>query len=70
MGHGHDPPTAASHPFYRRLNQLLREHGVDAFVETQCAGFYAETIGIVHKRRGFRYFSLNARHSVAEMEEI
>jgi hypothetical protein len=20
-------PTAASHPFYRRLNQLLREHG-------------------------------------------
>jgi len=31
-------PTAASHPFYRRLNQLLREHGFDAFVEAQCAG--------------------------------
>src|SRR5262245_36563178 len=38
-------PTAASHPFYRRLNQLLREHGSDDFVEAQCAGFYAETMG-------------------------
>src|SRR6516164_10217522 len=37
-------PTAASHPFYRRLNQLLREHGFDAFVEAQCAGFYAATM--------------------------
>jgi hypothetical protein len=24
-----DLPTAPSHPFYRRLNQLLREHGFD-----------------------------------------
>jgi transposase len=40
-----DLPTAASHPFYRRLNQVLREHGFDDFVETQCAGFYAETMG-------------------------
>jgi transposase len=38
-------PTAASHPFYRRLNQLLREQGFDDFVEAQCAGFYAETMG-------------------------
>src|SRR4029453_19007562 len=38
-------PTAASHPFYRRLNQLLREHGCEAFVEAQCAGFYAATMG-------------------------
>jgi hypothetical protein len=30
-------PTAASHPFYRRLNQLLREHGFDAFVEPRLA---------------------------------
>ena len=36
-------PTAVSHPFYRRLNQLLREHGFDDFVEAQCAGFYAES---------------------------
>ena len=28
-----DLPTAASHPFYRRLNQLLRAHGFDEFVE-------------------------------------
>ena len=40
-----DLPTAASHPFYRRSNQLLREHGFDDFVEAQCAGFHAETIG-------------------------
>jgi transposase len=38
-------PTAASHPFYRRLNQLLREQGFDDFVEAQCAGFYAQTMG-------------------------
>jgi len=30
-------PTTVSHPFYRRLNQLLREHGFDDFVEDQCA---------------------------------
>jgi hypothetical protein len=40
-----DLPTAASHPFYRRLNQLLRDHGFDDFVEARCAGFYAETMG-------------------------
>lgn len=40
-----DLPTAASHPFYRRLNDLLREHGFDDFVEAQCASFYAETMG-------------------------
>jgi transposase len=40
-----DLPTAASHPFYRRLNQLLRDHGFDAFAEAQCAPFYAETMG-------------------------
>src|SRR5881628_3349173 len=40
-----DLPTAVSHPFYRRLNQFLREHGFDDFVEAQCAGFYAEVMG-------------------------
>jgi transposase len=38
-------PTAASHPFYTRLNQLLREHGFDDFAENQCVTFYAETMG-------------------------
>ena len=40
-----DLPTAASHPFYLRLNQLLREHGFDDFAEARCASFYAETMG-------------------------
>ena len=38
-------PRSASHPFYRRLNELLREHGFDDVVEGQCARFYAETMG-------------------------
>jgi transposase len=38
-------PTALSHPFYRRLNELLRTQGFDDFAETQCAAFYAETMG-------------------------
>src|SRR5260221_786033 len=40
-----DFPTAASHPFYTRLNQLLRQHRFDDFAEAQCAPFYADTIG-------------------------
>jgi hypothetical protein len=35
-------PTAASHPFYTRLNQRLAEHYFDDFVEGQCQPFYAE----------------------------
>jgi transposase len=38
-------PTAASHPFYARLNELLREQGFDDFVEAACARFYATTLG-------------------------
>jgi hypothetical protein len=40
-----DLPTAASHPFYARLNQLLGEQEFDEFAETQCAEFYADTMG-------------------------
>jgi transposase len=40
-----DLPTAASHPFYRRVNQLLHDQGFDEFVEGQCASFYAEPMG-------------------------
>ena len=40
-----DFPTAASHPFYTRLNQQLREQGFDDFAEGQCASFYADTMG-------------------------
>ena len=38
-------PTAASHPFYARLNQRLAEHHFDDFVEGQCQPFYAEIMG-------------------------
>ena len=34
-----------AHPFYEQLNRLLEEHDFDEFVEQQCAGFYAETMG-------------------------
>jgi transposase len=40
-----DLPTTASHPFYARLNQLLRDHGFDDFAEAACARFYADTMG-------------------------
>jgi len=40
-----DLPTTAGHPFYARLNQLLRDHGFDDFAEAQCARFYADTMG-------------------------
>jgi len=34
---------APGHPFYRRLNQLLRKHGFDAHVASLCEKFYSET---------------------------
>jgi transposase len=38
-------PAPPGHPFYRKLNQLLAEHGFDAFVEGVCQKFYAEVMG-------------------------
>jgi transposase len=38
-------PVTGGHPFYQRLNQVLDAHQFDAFVEGQCATFYASTIG-------------------------
>jgi transposase len=40
-----DFPTAASHPFYTRLNQLLAGHHFDDFVVGQCQSFYSEIMG-------------------------
>jgi transposase len=40
-----DLPTSASHPFYARLDHLLREARFDDFAEAQCARFYAEKMG-------------------------
>src|SRR5476651_1701084 len=47
-----DLPTATSHPFYTRLNQLLREQGFVDFAEAQCATFYAETMARPAHRLG------------------
>jgi transposase len=33
------------HPFYERLNRILDKEGFDAYVEGECAKFYAERIG-------------------------
>jgi hypothetical protein len=59
-----DLPTAASHPFYTRLNQLLREHGFDDFAEAPCAAFYAATMG----RPGLAPGSCD-HHSATHMEQ-
>jgi len=43
-------PTAASHPFYRRLNELLREHGFDDFVERRMRQLLRGDVGrLAHK---------------------
>ena len=34
--------TPAGHPFYERLNRLLRKRGFDAFAESACESFYAK----------------------------
>jgi transposase len=40
-----DLPTAASHPFYARLNRLLANQGFDGFAETACQSFHADKQG-------------------------
>jgi len=40
-----DLQRGPGHPFYERLNEILGQHGFDAFVEGLCARFYAETMG-------------------------
>jgi hypothetical protein len=56
-----DFPTAASHPFYTRLNQLLAEHHFDDFVEGQCRPFYAEIIGRPSLSPGMYFRAAGAR---------
>jgi transposase len=36
---------APGHPFYRRLNALLAEHGFDSFAEELCRKFYHQELG-------------------------
>ena len=52
-----DLPRSAGHPFYERLNRVLDDASFDAFVEAQCAPFYADDIGRPSLAPG-RYFRL------------
>ncbi len=52
-----DLPKSAGHPFYERLNRVLDDAGFDAFVEAQCAKFYADGVGRPSLAPG-RYFRL------------
>ena len=52
-----DLPRTAGQPFYERLNRLLDESGFDAFVEEQCAKFYADGVGRPSLPPG-RYFRM------------
>jgi len=38
-------PKTSGHPFYKRLNGVLKAHGFDAFAEAECAQYYAEKMG-------------------------
>jgi transposase len=40
-----DMAVGSGHPFYVRLNEVLDGAGFDAFVEKQCARFYADKLG-------------------------
>ncbi len=52
--------TSASHPFYARLNQLLREHGFDDFAEAQCTPFYAERRSVADRAHSITHSPLAA----------
>lgn len=38
-------PSSPGHPFYRKLNELLREAEFDTFVEKLCTPYYADGLG-------------------------
>jgi len=38
-------PRSPGHPFYEKLNAVLDERGFDAFVESECAAYYADKVG-------------------------
>lgn len=53
----HTLPQSPGHPFYQALNRTLEAEAFDAFVEAECAPFYAETVGRPSLLPG-RYFRL------------
>jgi len=40
-----DLPKSSGHPFYQKLNEILKEHGFDTHAESKCAKFYAAKVG-------------------------
>ena len=38
-------PRSAGHPFYEKLNAILKKHGFDEMAETACMEFYARGVG-------------------------
>jgi transposase len=50
--------SAPSHPFYRRLNELLEGEKFDEFVESRCAKFYARKYGRPSLTPGIYFRSL------------
>lgn len=38
-------PRSGAHPFYDRVNEILRGEGFDGFVEERCRKFYADKVG-------------------------
>ena len=53
----HTLPKSPGHPFYQALNRALEAEGFDAFVEAECAPFYAAIVGRPSLLPG-RYFRL------------
>src|SRR6266446_4476221 len=45
LWYGGELPAAPGHPFYKRLNEVLDNAGLDAFCESQCAAFYHDKLG-------------------------
>ena len=38
-------PRSAGHPFYEKLNAILKKHGFDEMAEAACTDFYAQGVG-------------------------
>lgn len=45
LWYGGELPTAPGHPFYKRLNEVLDNGGLDTLCETNCASFYHDKLG-------------------------
>jgi len=40
-----DLAKSSGHPFYKKLNEILKQHDFDPHAESKCAKFYAEKVG-------------------------